>query len=180
MKGCSKRLQCNGCLSLQEAALAAETLKRGAELADAAQPRLAIYNTDALHDKLEDISWTTEQPWEETQVCSSKHRLSSTWLNTSRAVLQAVLPSAASSRLVLAFCTGSTRGATRLPQIRLASLLQVILHGDVTEVTNIDDDLSRELAFYTQVSVLLSDAPLATAGRYLHNLDSARPCPCPS
>eukprot|EP00891_Asterochloris_glomerata_P006027 jgi/Astpho2/6027/fgenesh1_pm.00084_%23_13_t len=61
--------------------------------ANAAQPRLAIYNTDALHDKLEDISWTTEQPWEETQV---------------------------------------------------------ILHGDVTEVTNIDDDLSRELAFYTQ------------------------------
>ena len=69
--------------SLQEAALAAETLKRGAELADAAQPRLAIYNTDALHDKLEDISWTTEQPWEETQVCSSKRRLSSTWLSTS-------------------------------------------------------------------------------------------------
>ena len=68
---------------LQEAALAAETLKRGAELADAAQPRLAIYNTDALHDKLEDISWTTEQPWEETQVCSSKHRMSSTWRNTS-------------------------------------------------------------------------------------------------
>ena len=34
----------------------------------AAEERQSIYNTDALHDKLEDISWTAEQPWVETQV----------------------------------------------------------------------------------------------------------------
>ena len=40
--------------------------------AEAAQPaeveRQSIYNTDAMHDKLEDISWSIEQPWVETQV----------------------------------------------------------------------------------------------------------------
>ena len=86
---------------------------------------------------------------------------------------------AALSMLVLALCTGSTRGATSLGHIRLASLLQVILHGDVTEVANIDDDLSRELAFYTQVSNLLPDTPLATESRYVQNLDNARLDPCP-
>ena len=40
-----------------------------AEAAPAAeQERQNIYNTDALHDKLEDISWSAEQPWVETQV----------------------------------------------------------------------------------------------------------------
>ncbi|DBB00534.1 TPA: hypothetical protein ACH3X3_002233 [Trebouxia sp. C0006] len=33
-----------------------------------AEERQTIYNTEALHDKLEDISWTIEQPWVETQV----------------------------------------------------------------------------------------------------------------
>ena len=33
-----------------------------------AEERQSIYNTEALHDKLEDISWTVEQPWVETQV----------------------------------------------------------------------------------------------------------------
>lgn len=28
--------------------------------------REAIYNVDALHDKLEDIAWSEEQPWEES------------------------------------------------------------------------------------------------------------------
>ncbi|KAL3162251.1 hypothetical protein ABBQ32_009950 [Trebouxia sp. C0010 RCD-2024] len=32
------------------------------------EARPNIYNTDAMHDKLEDITWTTEQPWVETQV----------------------------------------------------------------------------------------------------------------
>ena len=40
-----------------------------AEAAPAAgQERQNIYNADALHDKLEDISWSAEQPWVETQV----------------------------------------------------------------------------------------------------------------
>lgn len=30
-----------------------------------------IYNTEALHDKLEDISWTEEQPWAETLAITS-------------------------------------------------------------------------------------------------------------
>lgn len=46
----------------QEAAVAL------AEAEAAEGQRQSIYNTDALHDKLEDISWTTEQPWVETQV----------------------------------------------------------------------------------------------------------------
>lgn len=50
---------------LQEAAVALAE----AEAAPAAEgERQSIYNTDAMHDKLEDISWSTEQPWVETQV----------------------------------------------------------------------------------------------------------------
>ena len=49
----------------QEAAVALAE----AEAAPAAEgERQSIYNTDAMHDKLEDISWSTEQPWVETQV----------------------------------------------------------------------------------------------------------------
>jgi len=49
----------------QEAAVAlAEAEAAPAE----AEERQTIYNTEALHDKLEDISWTIEQPWVETQV----------------------------------------------------------------------------------------------------------------
>lgn len=52
-------------LSSQEAAVALAE----AEAAPAAEgERQSIYNTDAMHDKLEDISWSTEQPWVETQV----------------------------------------------------------------------------------------------------------------
>ena len=35
---------------------------------EAQEERQSIYNTNAMHDKLEDISWTAEQPWVETQV----------------------------------------------------------------------------------------------------------------
>ena len=35
------------------------------------EAREAIYNTDVMHDKLEDISWTEEQPWEETLAITS-------------------------------------------------------------------------------------------------------------
>ena len=52
-------------MSLQEAAVALAE----AEAAPATEvERQSIYNTDAMHDKLEDISWSTEQPWVETQV----------------------------------------------------------------------------------------------------------------
>ena len=52
-------------LCSQEAAVALAE----AEAAPAAEDeRQSIYNTDAMHDKLEDISWTAEQPWIETQV----------------------------------------------------------------------------------------------------------------
>ena len=54
----------------------------------------------------------------------------------------------------------------------------MILHEDVTEIANIDDDLSRELAFYTQVSSQSFETFLAAANSYLENLDSARLCPC--
>jgi Eukaryotic rRNA processing protein EBP2 len=30
-----------------------------------------IYNTEVLHDKLEDISWAEDQPWEETLAITS-------------------------------------------------------------------------------------------------------------
>lgn len=33
--------------------------------------RHAIYNVDALHDKLEDIAWSEEQPWEESLALTS-------------------------------------------------------------------------------------------------------------
>lgn len=33
--------------------------------------RPAIYDVDAIHEKLEDIGWTSEQPWEETIVIMS-------------------------------------------------------------------------------------------------------------
>lgn len=33
--------------------------------------RPAIYDVDAIHEKLEDIGWTMEQPWEETIVIMS-------------------------------------------------------------------------------------------------------------
>lgn len=49
----------------QEAAVA---LAEAEAAPAAAEERQSIYNTDALHDKLEDISWTAEQPWVETQV----------------------------------------------------------------------------------------------------------------
>ena len=36
------------------------------------EERQAIYNTEALHDRLEDISWVEEHPWEATQVISQQ------------------------------------------------------------------------------------------------------------
>ena len=48
----------------QEAAVALAE----AEAAPAQEERQTIYNTDALHDKLEDISWSTEHSWVETLV----------------------------------------------------------------------------------------------------------------
>ncbi len=41
---------------------------RGAEPAR----RKPIYNVDAIHDKLEDIAWTEEQAWEETQAVTGE------------------------------------------------------------------------------------------------------------
>ncbi|GAB4815830.1 hypothetical protein N2152v2_002876 [Parachlorella kessleri] len=35
--------------------------------------REAIYNADVMHDKLEDIAWTEEQPWEETLAVTSSN-----------------------------------------------------------------------------------------------------------
>lgn len=49
----------------QEAAVA---LAEAEAVPAAAEERQSIYYTDALHDKPEDISWTAEQPWVETQV----------------------------------------------------------------------------------------------------------------
>lgn len=34
-------------------------------------PRPAIYNVDAIHDKLEDVGWSEEQPWEEAMALTS-------------------------------------------------------------------------------------------------------------
>lgn len=34
-------------------------------------PREAIYNVEVLHDKLEDIGWSEEQPWEESMALTS-------------------------------------------------------------------------------------------------------------
>ena len=59
------------------------------------EPRKQIYNTDQLHDKLEDIGWSEQADWLETQVITSSSR----------------------------------------PQI-----------------DNVEDDLTRELAFFNQVS----------------------------
>lgn len=58
------------------------------------EQREPIYNTDAMHDKLEDIGWADQAAWEETMALTSTK---------------------------------------------------------ATEVQNIDDDVERELAFYTQV-----------------------------
>lgn len=38
------------------------------EQATVAEERQTIYNADAMHDKLEEISWVAEQPWVESQV----------------------------------------------------------------------------------------------------------------
>lgn len=69
-----------------------------------AAPRQQIYNTDQLHDKLEDISWTEQAEWLETQVITSDSR----------------------------------------PQI-----------------DNVEDDLTRELAFFNQVWGLSQPPSLA-------------------
>ena len=61
-----------------------------------AGPRPQIYNTELLHDKLEDISWTESADWLETLVITSDSR----------------------------------------PQIE-----------------NVEDDLTRELAFFNQVCI---------------------------
>jgi hypothetical protein len=62
---CHRQSGVNCFSNWQEAALA---LAEGEAAPAEAEERQTIYNTDALHDKLEDISWTVEQPWVETQV----------------------------------------------------------------------------------------------------------------
>lgn len=57
-------------------------------------PKQHIYHADAIHEKLEDIAWAEEAPWEESLV---------------------------------------------------------VTNAEPTVVTNCDDDLERELAFYNQV-----------------------------
>ena len=39
-----------------------------------AEPRKQIYNTDQLHDKLEDIAWSEQAEWLETQVITADSR----------------------------------------------------------------------------------------------------------
>ncbi|KAK9830655.1 hypothetical protein WJX74_000440 [Apatococcus lobatus] len=55
----------------------AEDVREGGETNGAtgpAQPRKQIYNTEQLHDKLEDIAWTEQAEWLETQVITSDSR----------------------------------------------------------------------------------------------------------
>ena len=52
----------------QETAAALAEAEAGRAAPVVEQERQKIYNADALHDKLEDISWSSEQPWVETQV----------------------------------------------------------------------------------------------------------------
>lgn len=77
---------------LAKRAKAAKDGEVGEEMEDDDEEQ-AIYNVDAMHDKLEDIAWTQEQPWAETLAITSD---------------------------------------------------------EPTEVTDVDDDLERELAFYNQ------------------------------
>lgn len=51
--------------TVQEAAVA---LAHAEEEQATSTERKTIYNADALHDKLEEISWVSEQPWVESQV----------------------------------------------------------------------------------------------------------------
>lgn len=51
---------------VQEAVVA--LAEAGEQQEAAPEERQTIYNADAMHDKLEEISWTAEQPWIESQV----------------------------------------------------------------------------------------------------------------
>lgn len=50
---------------------AALALQKEKQLEEGDPDKNYIYNTDVLHDKLEDIAWTDDQPWEETLAVTS-------------------------------------------------------------------------------------------------------------
>ena len=49
-----------------------EDAERGEEEEEEEEEEQAIYNVDSMHDKLEDIAWTEQQPWAETLAITSE------------------------------------------------------------------------------------------------------------
>ena len=121
--------------------------RRAKRIAESAA-RPPIYNAEAMHEKLEDISWPSEVLAHSCLRFCKGERLKWRWLSSVPRALHGIPKT---SQLMCCLI--------RLQAAWDESL--VITGEDTAQVENIDDDLSRELAFYNQVCMLDTSPPLS-------------------
>ena len=135
----------------EEEELLSPAERRAKRLADAAA-RPPIYNAEAMHEKLEDISWPSEVLALSCPVVVLGPTMATTNCHCPPVMVSIiVLPGYPES-------AGLCFPPMRLLVVQAAWDESLVITGeDTAQVENIDDDLSRELAFYNQVCTVDAD-----------------------